>query len=509
MRVIVLSLTFFILITLSLVYIWILKRKLQTLGSNFLKIKRDYLKISRANKQLNKRVYKLRNRLVKVKKSEHNLMERVVDRVKNSLMIVANELDRYNSNEDHASLVKAREELGILLKNDISTLPSRHGARPIVINLSQLLQRTVENRGTDSELRKIKLKATIEEGIFIKEEPVIVTTIINNLLNNALNHAELAPNQKDGVVKVVLKSSLFKVFITIKDNGPGFAENPESNTLRLGLKLTESALKYIGGSLTIMSSPGKGTECAVTLVKACSLDNSSLPPTPPLRKSTLPQIDLSRLAQQYPLREGLPNILVLSLDESFIRLLTDYLHPDFNIEQALTSQMAIYKLKSNPNISLLLLDLPLQNNSTSALLKTLADEYPQIVLAITADKDRVLNAKNHLCRLTTVIYTAKPFNLEDFHRKLKFFFKNSQNTVTPVVSSTLNKNRSNLDIFAASKMLTSREKDILLCIVEGKTLKETSRELAISIETVKKYRQKLFTKLEVKSAREIFPKYFR
>lgn len=516
MREIALSLTFFILITLSLLYIGLLHLKLRSWSRNFLKIKKDYLTINRSNDILQKKVYKLRNRLIKEKKTELHLKDRIANRLKSGLMIVSNELEKYKSNGDESYLVKVGSELSMLIQNSNSLIESHKNhflsqkdSERIRLNLSQFTAHIIAQYRDGAKLKRTKLNAMIEDNIFIKEEPGIIAIIINNLLSNALKFTGLAPGKRERAVKVILKSSIYKVFITIIDSGPGFAAAPESNGLRLGLKITRSAIESIGGKLTIISQPGRGTECNIMLKKNAAPDHKTLTKTPSLPKSYLNPIDLDRLPELYPHRKSLPNILVVSLEECLIRLITDYLHWDFNVAHAMTPLMAIDKLSSIENIALIILDLPLQSSSASELLKIVAEEYPQTVLVITNSREDNIKFNKTLSKLTTIIYARKPFSIEELHRKLKVFFQKSQNISAKAITTTLTKSCSDLEIFARTKRLTSREKDILRYIIEGKTLKETARELAISIETVKKYRQKLFSKLEVKSAREIFPKYFR
>lgn len=516
MRVIALSFTFFILITLSLLYIRQLHIKLRALSKRLLKIKKEYSIMTGSNRILQKKVCRLRNRLIKEKRGEVHLKDRVAGRIKSGLMIVENELEHYKRDGENSYLTRVSTELNILIQNCSSLLESRNifsssqsTSKSLKLNISQLITGILEQYREGARLKRIKLKTLIEDNIFIKEEPSIISTIISNLLSNALKFTSLAPGERKRAVEVGLKSSNSNVYLTILDNGPGFAAAPESNGLGLGLKITSAAVESIGGKLTIMSRPGRGTECTIIFSKADEGELYLQSKLPTLPNRYLTPIDLDQLTDFYPHKESLPNILVISLEEGIIRLITEHLHQDFNVSHALTSIMAIKKLRSSGNIALIILDIPLQNHNTTELLKIVAEESPQTLLVITKGREESLKFSPHLSKLTPIIYAGKPFSIEELHRKLKAFFQNSQNKTARSITTTLNKTSFDLDRFARIKKLTSREKDILRYIIEGKTLKETAGELAISIETVKKYRQKLFSKLEVKSAREIFPKYFR
>lgn len=516
MREIALSLIFFILITLAVLYIWLLHRKIRFWHKSFIKIKNECLELNSSNLLLKKRVCKAQNRFIKEKRAELFLKGRFANRLKSGLMIVGNELERYSETGDESYLTRIRAELTILIHNSSSLLQSyRKGAilkkdsPKIVFNLSQLINKIVDQYRDTAKLKSTWLRSSLEENIFIKEEPSIIVTIVNNLLSNALKFTGLAPGKRERLVKVTLKSSIEGLLITIIDNGPGFAAAPESNGLRLGLQITKNAIKSIGGRLSIMSRPGKGTECSILLPQTPEQQSNIESVTPPVSTSYLNPVDLNRLPELYPHKEGRHNILVVSLEEGLIRLIADYLHRDFNIEQAMTPLTAIEIVRAPRNIDLIILDLPLQIAGIKTLLQIVAKESPKTVLAITNSLEKNIELNKTVTDLKTIIYADKPFNIEELQRKLKAFFQNNRIMPTQAISSNLNRDTFNLDLFAESKSLTSREKDILRYIIEGKTLKETSRALAISIETVKKYRQKLFSKLEVKSAREIFPKYFR
>ncbi|MCB4809085.1 PAS domain S-box protein [Tamlana sp. 62-3] len=116
----------------------------------------------------------------------------------------------------------------------------------------------------------IEIELNIEDSQDIQAIPAYLESIFHNLITNAINYGINETNKK-----IAIKSKTFPNFIllTIEDFGAGidlednedklfnlgsrFHEN--SKGLGLGLFTTKSYIETLGGSITVKSTPGKGT----------------------------------------------------------------------------------------------------------------------------------------------------------------------------------------------------------------------------------------------------------
>ncbi|MDD1676800.1 MAG: sensor histidine kinase, partial [Methanomicrobiales archaeon] len=80
--------------------------------------------------------------------------------------------------------------------------------------------------------------------------------IVNELITNALKHA--FPDGKQGVIAVEFRHENDQmVLLKIADNGIGFPPSSDfRNSTSLGLKLVNSLVKQIGGTITLTADHG-------------------------------------------------------------------------------------------------------------------------------------------------------------------------------------------------------------------------------------------------------------
>ncbi|MDG3444565.1 sensor histidine kinase [Nitrospirillum amazonense] len=99
-------------------------------------------------------------------------------------------------------------------------------------------------------------------------------SILSNVVNNAIAHAFDAPG---GVIIVQLLASDDSAILSIQDNGKGIPDHlagriwePFFTTKRgtggtgLGLSIVYRAVHHLGGTIKVLSTPGSGTEFAIT-----------------------------------------------------------------------------------------------------------------------------------------------------------------------------------------------------------------------------------------------------
>lgn len=164
-------------------------------------------------------------------------------------------------------------------------------------------------------------------------------------------------------------------------------------------------------------------------------------------------------------------------------------HLAFNVDEAI-------KLLNTKSIDFIFLDYNLQDDKTGLdLAKEINLNYllPFAFITSHADKDSIQQIKV----LHPVGYIVKPFNGKDIPAVLELgmelFYAYMDNKLTFDINK-LNK--------YANTELTSQEKNVVLKLVEGKSNKQISDELFVSLNTTKTHLKNIFLKLEVSSRTE-------
>jgi len=115
-----------------------------------------------------------------------------------------------------------------------------------------------------------------EKNIFVFADPEQMVQVFNNLLKNAI---QSIPDNREGVISVILKVVDGKIIIEIIDNGIGienalrdklFTPNftTKSTGMGLGLAITKNIIELTGGTITFSTIENEGTKFQIELLNA-------------------------------------------------------------------------------------------------------------------------------------------------------------------------------------------------------------------------------------------------
>lgn len=164
----------------------------------------------------------------------------------------------------------------------LATLDSGHiQLKKEKINLHDLLEKT----RTSCDLRLLELKGEltldcIATHYSVWGDPVHLSNIFYNLIDNAIKYCQKAPK-----ITITSKSDKKHVFVTVKDNGIGIAEEHQKHLFEkfyrvptgnvhnvkgfgLGLYYVHTILLAHQGTITIKSNLIHGTEFTLKMIKA-------------------------------------------------------------------------------------------------------------------------------------------------------------------------------------------------------------------------------------------------
>jgi PAS domain S-box-containing protein len=131
--------------------------------------------------------------------------------------------------------------------------PSNLEREGLIGALHHRLNAVEKRAGVEARLltdQMVELPSSVEEALY---------GVAQEALNNALKHADARS------VMVYIRVSDEHVELEVVDDGKGFAPNAASDQGGLGLTTMRERVEKVGGSLTILSTPGKGTRVKASI----------------------------------------------------------------------------------------------------------------------------------------------------------------------------------------------------------------------------------------------------
>lgn len=137
------------------------------------------------------------------------------------------------------------------------------------LNLSALVNSVCEDMSLIRE-RGISLEHEVEDEIWVNGNPALLSRLLSNLISNAYRYGK-----DDGHIKVRLKKSQDEVTLSVSDDGIGISREDKEKIFRrfyqadssrtgsgtgLGLSMVKEIASFHGGSMSVESEPGKGSE---------------------------------------------------------------------------------------------------------------------------------------------------------------------------------------------------------------------------------------------------------
>jgi len=205
-----------------------------------------------------------------------------------------------------------------------------------------------------------------------------------------------------------------------------------------------------------------------------------------------------------------PMKIMIVDDHDMVRLgLRTYLslEPDMEIvAEASNGREAIEMLAQrteagNPLPDLILMDLMMPEMDGISATKVLTDLYQGlkvIILTSFLEDDKVMEGIG----AGAVSYVLKSVSSDELVYAIKGALRGMP-VMNSEVSQALTRGLRQKSVQSEDEGLTSREKEVLLLIAEGKTNKDISEELYISIKTVKTHVSNLLMKLEVEDRTQL------
>lgn len=189
------------------------------------------------------------------------------ERTKEYLEIAQNELKRLTLMTDKILKASVFEKNGVVIQKES-------------VDIQKITQQILDSMKLLFDKSKANVSFQTEGNNFVVEgEAAHLTNVIYNLLDNALKYSPEQPQ-----ISIQLKETSISIILSIQDNGIGIAPEYKKKVFEkffrvptgdvhntkgygLGLSYVDSVIKALGGTVDVVSEPGKGSNFIATFPK--------------------------------------------------------------------------------------------------------------------------------------------------------------------------------------------------------------------------------------------------
>ena len=193
--------------------------------------------------------------------------------------LITNDIARREDVKRFVGIIEQNAENLMEMINDImriSSLESMEGLNKVVLQLDEVVNRTVNQEKLNADAENISINTSVETVRIYADESQMYQ-LVNNLVSNAIKY-----NKPGGRVDVSLSKSDGCALLTVADTGIGIPEeridkiferfyvvdksrNKKISSTGLGLSIVKHIVKAHDGTVSVKSQKGAGTEFTVKL----------------------------------------------------------------------------------------------------------------------------------------------------------------------------------------------------------------------------------------------------
>ena len=158
----------------------------------------------------------------------------------------------------------------------LSRLDNKEDMKRDSVDISELTLETIRMLTPAAEQNHQVISEDVEGGLYLYGDKSKLNQIIYNLMDNAIKYTP-----EEGIISVSLREEDGDIVWRVKDNGVGIPEEDQEHIFErfyrvdkargrdtggtgLGLSIVKQMVKMHGGTITVHSEPGKGSEFVVT-----------------------------------------------------------------------------------------------------------------------------------------------------------------------------------------------------------------------------------------------------
>ena len=446
----------------------------------------------------------------------HNYLSREINNSKpsNDLLIVKKNMDKLR-NDMTNFLDMEKLSKGLLFYDHDNTTDASLSIKEKIISFKET-----------ARLKGIRIESEIHDDIMIKIDPNAFDRIINNLLNNAIRY-----NIENGNIMIQLKKENANAILSIADTGIGISEkqlpnlfNPYYQTshskknlqgIGIGLSIVKAIIDDINGSISVDSTPGKGSIFTMILPAAVKMkkvkENDILYKHEP---SDNPYVmpDIKFMEEEY--KDERYTIFIAEDNTETLSFLQQSLYDRYNVFIASDGRSALKKLETIPKPHIIISDIMMDQMDGYELYDKISSmemfrAVPFIFLtAKTRPEDKILGLSKG-----AVHYISKPFDIKEVINIIESLLKLLQKITTEEKETIKRKVKAGIvhlnekkESLSVSENLSNREQEVSVLILNGYQNKEIASLLDISTRTVDKHIENIYRKFAVQNRVELVTK---
>jgi signal transduction histidine kinase/DNA-binding NarL/FixJ family response regulator len=490
------------------------------------------------NTDLKKEVEKRTKELEMINEQRTNTFVNLAHETKTPLTLINNYLEEYiNKNAPSEELNIVKRNLDKISGDIVNLFDLEKFNKGFafynhhqVCNISEQLKDSALLFKQYASGNNIEIIEDIEEGIFIKADPLSVNRIINNLVENAIKFSEEA-----GIIKISLKLMDDAILFSVKDFGKGIPiemqtkvfepyyqlTNNKSNIqgMGLGLPIVKKVVEDLNGEIKIVSNPKitAGTEMVISLKPYTGAKDDAIILKPSVKAVVVNKEMLDIAMQVYDMEKQA--ILVVEDNVTMLNYLYKKLSQKYNVHASLNGNDAIKKMKEltvMPDLIITDIMMDKVDGYDFAKIISKSSSYSHIPFIFLSAKSSLTDKLQGL-QLGAIDYVPKPFSIAELLVKVDSILSNAGkqrkaiwdkafgnlnvNNVAPAKGGS-NTFEQNCELY----QLTTREKAIAKLICQGQKYKDIGDTLFIAERTVTKHAQNIFEKLQVSNKIELINK---
>lgn len=338
--------------------------------------------------------------------------------------------------------------------------------------------------------KNITIEKSIEYDLYTKASNNAIYIIINNLIDNAVKYT-----RENGLINITLKKEDNYIKFEVKDNGKGIPETKLSNIFEpfyqvnktdgwgIGLYHVKNVINTIGGEIRVESIENHGATFTVHFQNHELQDNDIIT-NDEINRNNIYINELNNIVKHDKFIKSRKTLFIIEDNIMLLALLHEYFSDKYNVFTSSSNREAVKIIEIIPTPDIIICDVMMDGINAGFEFRKhllLIDKFkmiPFIFMTAKASPEDELEGIN----LKAADYIKKPVEPEILDAKIANIL-NTSNKKNIVIDDSF---RDKIDKIIQQFNLDEKEKKVLFEAIKGKSNKEISAELSISIKYVEK-----------------------
>ncbi len=206
-------------------------------------------------------------------------------------------LERPRAQEEYERTLRRIDEQATVMEALIASLlglaraETAHGRRVEEVPVTSLVASALMESGPEAQRTNVRIDNQIPSDLVVHSTPALLTRALRNLLDNAIRVSKAGDTVR---IRAVREGT--RIVVSVEDQGPGIAPEHQERifdpfyqvasartpgeTHGLGLAISQRIVKAHGGTLAVVSTPGKGACFRIILPAGTVIDEPKSNPDP-------------------------------------------------------------------------------------------------------------------------------------------------------------------------------------------------------------------------------------